>query len=223
MLPLLLLTISPVEAPSPAADTEPFVTQQEPRLEPQQQPAEWQQRQQLLHVRQRRGSSLVRAGSGACSWARGGLRLRLRLRDRTGQCDPLCTVKSDDGDAPAVTWSNPVLIEAPSAANPRGPGVPQHYFGFDYDSVFGMGQAATPGWPSVNGSWQFSSDGGLSWTQSPGFSTTDGAALIPFVQTGAQDKKRLDFKKTAGYLTFSQIEIVFMTFELTLKNGFSYF
>ena len=88
------------------------------------------------------------------------------------------------GAAGGVTWSNPVLIEAPNATHPKGPGVPDHFFGFDDKHFFGMGQAATAGWPSVNGSWQFSSDGGLSWVQTPGFTTPDGAAMVPLHQAG---------------------------------------
>ena len=87
------------------------------------------------------------------------------------------SIKTDDV---SVTWSNPVLIEAPSAAFPKGPGVPQAFYGFDNTHFFGNGRAPTAGWPSTNGSWQYSSDGGLSWKSPDGFSTADGAAMIPF-------------------------------------------
>ena len=79
------------------------------------------------------------------------------------------SLKSDDGEASPsakgnghdslltrvgnleIEWSNPVLVDEPSAANPKGPGVPDDCVGLDHSHFYCGGK--------------FSSNGGATWSR----------------------------------------------------------
>jgi hypothetical protein len=68
----------------------------------------------------------------------------------------LATVAAAGG----LTWSAPVLLEAPTASWPLGPDSPAYAYGFDHKHMFGPKSGIKEGRGST---WQFSSDGGLSF------------------------------------------------------------
>ena len=79
-----------------------------------------------------------------------------------------------------LEWSDPVLLEAPTASWPQGPDSPAYYFGFDRKHLFGPKSGIAVGRGST---WQFSSDGGATWASQKTALSASVSSLIPIGAT----------------------------------------
>lgn len=51
---------------------------------------------------------------------------------------PSSSASASSSPSYKLVWSNPVLVEGPTAAIPAGPPVPDHYYGFDTEHMYGQ-------------------------------------------------------------------------------------